>query len=107
VSAARDAATALGGPGDPRSGIRPVPFRRTATARFGDRSPKLSWDRVAGPYLVLASVGYADGRPWLARDHDTYTRDELLGLASGAGQRVAAALGAPPPAPHCPGNPAC
>jgi hypothetical protein len=107
ISAARTAVTALGGPGDPRSGVRPVPFRRTPTARFGDRSQKLSWDHAAGPYLVLASVGYADGRPWLARDHDTYIKDELLGLASGAGQRVASALGAVPPAPHCPGNPAC
>jgi hypothetical protein len=107
MAAASKTATALGGPGDPRSGIRAVSFRRTATARFGDRGPKLSWDRVAGTYLVLASVGYADGRPWLARDHDAYTKAELLGLASGAGQRVAAALGAMPPTPRCPGNPAC
>jgi hypothetical protein len=107
MSAARGTATALGRPGDPRSGIRAVSFRRTTAARFGDRSQKLSWDRVAGPYLVLATVGYADGRPWLARDNDTYTQAELLGLASGAGQRVAAALGAMPPPPHCPGSPAC
>jgi hypothetical protein len=107
MSAARKSATALGSAGDPRSGIRAVSFRRTATARFGDRSQKLSWDRVAGPYLVLATVGYADGRPWLSRGDDTYTQAELLGLASGAGQRVAAALGALPPPPHCPGNLAC
>jgi hypothetical protein len=107
MSAARKSATALGGAGDPPSGIRAVSFRRTATARFGDRSQKLSWDRAAGPYLVMATVGFADGRPWLSRGDDTYTRAELLGLASGAGQRVAAALGAMPPPPRCPGNPAC
>ena len=107
MSAAQKSAAALGRPGDPRSGIRAVSFRRTTTARFGDRSQKLTWDHVAGPYLVLAAVGYADGRPWLTRSGDTYTQAELLGLASGAGQRVAEALGAMPPPPHCPGNPAC
>jgi hypothetical protein len=107
MPAAQKSAVALGKPGDPRSGVRAVPFRRTATARFGDRSQKLSWDSVAGSYLVLATVGYADGRPWLTRGGDTYTQAELLGLASGAGQRVAAAIGAMPPPPHCPGNPAC
>jgi hypothetical protein len=107
LPAAQKSATALGGPGDPGSGIRAVSFRRTATARFGDRSQKLTWDRVAGPYLVLATAGYADGRPWIAHVHDTYTRAELLGLASGVGRWVAATLGATPAPPHCPGNPAC
>jgi hypothetical protein len=107
MSAAQKAAMALGGPADPRTGIKAVSFRRTATARFGDRSQKLWWDRAAGPYLVLATVGYADGRPWIARGDDTYTEAELLSLAFGTGQRVAAALGAMPPPPRCPGNPAC
>jgi hypothetical protein len=107
ASAARQTAKALGGSGDPRSGVRTVAFRRTATARFGDRSQKLSWDGTAGPYLVLATAGYADGRPWITRGDDTYTQAELLGLASGTGRRVAAALSAPPPAPHCPGSPGC
>ena len=107
TSAAQDSASDLGGQGDPRWGIRAVSFLRTATARFGDQSQKLVWDHVAGPYLVLATVGYADGRPWIARGDDTYTEDELLGLAYGAGQRIASALGAAPPTPSCPGNPAC
>jgi hypothetical protein len=107
MSAAQKSAVALRGRDGPRSGIRAVSFRRTATARFGDRSQKLMWDHIAGPYLVLATVGYADGRPWLSRGGDTYTQAELLGLASGAGWRVAEALGAPPPPPQCPGNPAC
>jgi hypothetical protein len=107
MPAAQSSASALRGRDGPRSGIRAVSFRRTATARFGGRSRKLSWDRVVGPYLVLATVGYADGRPWLARGGDTYTQAELLSLAAGTGQRVADALGAAPPPPRCPGNPAC
>jgi len=107
TSAAQKTAAALGSGGDLRSGIKAVSFRRTATSRFGDRSQKLWWDHVAGPYLVLATVGYADGRPWLSRGHDTYTQAELLGLAAGTGGRVASGLSAQPPAPHCPGNPAC
>jgi hypothetical protein len=107
MPAAQKAAAALGGPDGLRSGIRAVSFRRTATARFGDRSQKLTWDRVAGPYLVLATVGYADGRPWIAHVHDSYTQAELLGLASGVGKQVAAALGVMPPPPRCPGSPAC
>jgi len=106
-SAAQQSARALGDPGHPRWGIRAVSFRRTATARFGDRSQKLVWYGVAGPYLVLATVGYADGRPWLGRGGDAYTRDELLGLASGAGGRVASDLASPAPVPRCPGSPAC
>jgi hypothetical protein len=107
MSAAQKSAAALGTGSGSRSGIKAVSFRRTATAHFGDRSQKLWWNRAAGPYLVLATVGYADGRPWIARGDDTYTQDELLGLAYGAGQRIASALGAAPPTPNCPGNPAC
>lgn len=107
TSAAQQTVAALGSGGNLRSGIKAVSFRRTATYHFGDHGRKLWWDHVAGPYLVLAAVGYADGRPWLARGNDTYTQAELLGLAAGTGRRVAAALAAQPPAPHCPGNPAC
>jgi hypothetical protein len=107
ASAAQKTARSLGNPGDPRSGVRTVAFRRTATARFGGRSQRLSWDRAAGPYLVFATAGYADGRPWIAQGGDTYTEAELLGLASGTGRKVASALGAAPSVPHCPGSPAC
>ena len=107
ASAARKTVMSLGGTADPRSGLRTVAFRRTATARFGDRAQKLSWDGAAGPYLVLATAGYADGRPLIARGDDAYTEAELFGLASGTGRKVASVLGAPPPVPHCPGSPAC
>jgi hypothetical protein len=56
---------------------------------------------------MLATVGYADGRPWLKQGRDTYTRHEMDSLARGVLDWVASRLGAPPPVPHCPGSPGC
>jgi hypothetical protein len=87
--------------------LRAVSFRHTATAHFAGPGHKAAWTDAAGPYLVLATVGYADGRPWLNTGHDTYTKAELNSLAAGVGHSVAARLGAAPPVPHCPGSPGC
>ncbi len=76
------------------------PFRRAGSRRLG-------WSSATGPYLVLATVGYADGRPWLSQGHDIYTGDEMRGLASGVTRSVVSRLGAAPPVPHCPGSPGC
>jgi hypothetical protein len=94
-------------PGRTRPWVRPVPFRRTPAAHFTSPGGKLGWRGAAGPYLVLATVGYADGRPWLAQGHDGYTQTEMLSLASGVGRSVASRLGAAPPVPRCPGSPGC
>ena len=91
----------------PQPWLRAVSFRHTVTAHFAGPGHKVAWSHAAGPYLVLATVGYADGRPWLSQGHDTYTRAELTSLAAGVGRSVADRLGAPPPVPHCPGSPGC
>ncbi|MBO0814556.1 MAG: hypothetical protein J2P30_05305 [Actinobacteria bacterium] len=101
------AASALHKSGGPQPWLRAVSFRHTATAHFAGPGHKVAWSHAAGPYLVLATVGYADGRPWLSRGHDTYTRAELTSLATGVGHWLAGRLGAPPPVPHCPGSPGC
>lgn len=88
-------------------GLRAVPFRRTLVARFGDRQRQLSWDRAAGPYLVFATVGYADGRRRVHESSNLYATAEMVGLEDGIGGWVAAHLGAAPPPPRCPGGPAC
>ncbi len=88
-------------------GVRAIPFRHTLVARFGASDRQLSWEQVSGPYLLLATVGYADGRPWLPAGSDSYVRTEMLSLARGIGHRVLSALGARPPPPHCPGGPGC
>jgi hypothetical protein len=92
---------------DSQPWLRAVSFRHTATAHFAGPGHKVAWAADAGPYLVLATVGYADGRPWLSQGHDTYTRAELNSLAAGVGDSVAGRLGATPAAPHCPGSPGC
>jgi hypothetical protein len=104
---AAKAAVALRKSGGPQPWLRAVSFRHTVTAHFAGPGRKVAWSHAAGPYLVLATVGYADGRPWLSRGHDTYTRAELTSLAAGVGRSVAGRLGAPPPVPHCPGSPGC
>jgi hypothetical protein len=87
--------------------LRAVSFRRTTTAHFAGPGTKLGSSSAKGPYLVLATVGYADGRPWLQQGHDTYTKAELRSLATGVVRSVASRLGALPPVPHCPGSPGC
>jgi hypothetical protein len=104
---AAGAAMALRNSRSPQPWLRAVSFRHTATAHFAGPGHKVTWSHAAGPYLVLATVGYADGRPWLSRGHDTYTKAELTSLAAGVGRSVAGRLGAPPPVPHCPGSPGC
>jgi hypothetical protein len=105
VSSASSAAKALNPGGPPL--VRAVSFRRTTTAHFAGPGKKVGWSRARGPYLVLATVGYADGRPWLQQGNDTYTRTEMRSLATGVIKSVASRLGAPPPVPHCPGSPGC
>jgi hypothetical protein len=104
---AAGAASALQKSRDHQPWLRAVSFRHTATAHFAGPGHKVVWTGAAGPYLVLATVGYADGRPWLNSGHDTYTRSELNSLAAGVGHSVAGRLDATPPAPHCPGSPGC
>jgi hypothetical protein len=107
ATAARHALAPLAklSPGQPA--VRAVPFAGTPAARFGGSGGLLSANRLAGPYLVLTAVGYANGRPWLSAGNDAYTRAEMLAVAGGVGGSVAAALVARPPPPRCPGSPGC
>jgi hypothetical protein len=88
-------------------GIMAVPFAHTLAAQFGDAQRQLSWVSSQGPYLVMSTVGYADGRRRVRESADPYIKDEMLSVADGIGNRVGSRLGALPPAPHCPGAPGC
>ncbi|WP_433327462.1 hypothetical protein [Spirillospora sp. CA-294931] len=49
--------------GRPRPGLRALSFPGSPTARFGDAARQSAAVRHGGPYVVAATVGYADGRP--------------------------------------------
>jgi hypothetical protein len=72
-----------------------------------DYSRQLSSVLTAGPYLVMYSAGYADGRPPVQLGHDSYAEAEISSMAGGVAQQVASLLGSPPPPARCPGSPGC
>lgn len=88
-------------------GIRAVPFAHTLAAQFGDSQRQLSWVGNEGPYLVMSTVGYADGRRRVRESADPYIKNEMISVAHGIGNLVGSRLGAPPPSPRCPGAPGC
>lgn len=89
------------------SGVRAVRFGHTLVAGFGDAGRQLSSATAAGPYLIMSTVGYADGRHHVRESADPYDKDEMLSVANGISAWIGGRIGAVPPAPHCPGGPAC
>ena len=89
------------------SGLRAVRFGHTLVAGFGDAARQLSSATADGPYLIMSTVGYADGRHHVRESADPYDKDEMLSVANGISAWIGARIGAVPPAPHCPGGPAC
>jgi hypothetical protein len=87
--------------------VKAVPFSHTLAARFSNAERQLSENVVTGPYLVMTTVGYADGRHRVHESADPYAKDEMLSVAEGIAHSVESGLGATPPPPHCPGGPGC
>jgi hypothetical protein len=111
-AAARDAVRELAAARRGRGGVllpglRPAALPGTLAARFGNRQRQLNWNVSAGPYLVMSTVGFADGRPRVRVASDAYADQEMSSLAHGVAEVVRAPLGAPPPVPVCPGAPGC
>ena len=82
-------------------------FKGTPAAGFTNQRRQLSGFARAGTYVALYAVGYADSRPREPVSGDTYADAEMTSMASGVAQAVLAKVGAPLPAPHCPGTPGC
>ena len=91
----------------PHPGVRPVSFRDTLARAFGDPQRQLSWATSAGPYVILSTAGYADGRPREQVSSDPYASQEMSSFATGVASAVGGRLAAPPKAPRCPGAPGC
>jgi hypothetical protein len=92
--------------GQPDS-VRPAPVSGTLAAHFSSSQRQLAWDTHAGPYVILATAGYADGRPRVRVAADSYLRSEMTSLDGGLGGAVQGVLGREPPLPSCPGAPGC
>jgi len=106
LSVRRPARTAAAGPGGRLSRfllLRPVHFAGSPAALFDLPQRQLTWLRAAGSYVVVATAGFADGRPRVKIDGDSYVMQEMTSLAAGLSAAVAAPLGAPAPVPRCPG----
>ena len=106
-AAAAQAAMTAGGGGYLLPGVRPVPFAGTPAGSFGEAQRQIARSFQAGPYLIMYTAGYADGRPRVAIGEDAYAASEMSSAALGVAQAVAATLAAPPAAPSCPGAPGC
>jgi hypothetical protein len=106
-AAAAAAARQLANGRGPSPGVRPAAFADTLASAFSSDQRQLSWAANAGPYVILSTVGYADGRPQVAVSSDPYADEEMTSLADGIADAVAGPLGAPPPVPRCPGAPGC
>jgi len=91
----------------PPKGVRPAAVPGTLAARFREQQRQVSVNSRAGPYLVLATVGYADGRPRVDMGDDLYLESEMTSLAQGLDNAVTSVLGPPPAVPTCPRAPGC
>ena len=87
--------------------VRPAAVPGTLAARFKDPQRQVNVNSRAGPYLILATVGYTDGRPKVDMSDDPYLQDEMNSLAQGLDTAVTSVLGRPAPVPSCPGAPGC
>jgi hypothetical protein len=91
----------------PHPGVRTMPFRDTLAQAFGDPQRQVSWAISAGPYVIMSTAGYADGRPREQVSSDPYASQEMTSFATGVASAVGGRLAAPPKAPRCPGAPGC
>jgi hypothetical protein len=106
-ASAAQAAIAASGGGYLDPGVHAVPFAGTPAGAFGDAQRQISRSLTAGPYLVMYTAGYADGRPRVSIGEDGYAASEMISAARGVAEAVAGTLASPPPVPACPGAPGC
>jgi hypothetical protein len=88
-------------------GVDALAFSGTPAAMFTDQRRQLSGFLRAGTYVVLYTIGYADSRPREPVSGDSYADGEMTAVGSGVASAALAEVGAPQPAPHCPGTPGC
>jgi hypothetical protein len=87
--------------------VRVLRVASTPAARFGDAERQLTRALGAGPYVVLSTAGFTDGRHHVRLAADPYLEREMASLASGLATSAGRMLGKPPPPLVCPGAPGC
>jgi len=107
ASGAADAAARELSAAGNRMVLRPLAVAGTPAASFRDNQRQLSVAISGGPYVILATAGFTDGRPHLELASDSYYKQEMTGLAKGLAEAAASRLAASPPVPRCPGSPGC
>jgi hypothetical protein len=79
----------------PATGLHALALPGTPAALFTDRARQAATSQLAGPYVVLAVAGYADGRPASTANE---RRDSDFDPAGALAKAVADPLGKPRPA---------
>jgi hypothetical protein len=91
----------------PSLGLRALPVRGTAAGKFRDRQRQLYVAEAAGPYVIMSTAGFADGRARVRLATDFYYEQEMRSLAEGLAGAAGRLLGARTALPQCPGAPGC
>jgi hypothetical protein len=87
--------------------VRTLRVADTPAAGFGLAQRQLTQAAGAGPYLILSTAGFADGRHRVRLSGDPYLGTEMSSLASGLVNSAERVLGKPLPPLVCPGAPGC
>ena len=107
ASAAQPAMARAGAGSALDPGVHAMAFGGTPAGLFGDAQRQISRSLAAGPYVIMYTAGYVDGRPRVSIGDDQYAESEMVSAARGVAQAVASTLATPPPPPSCPGSPGC
>jgi hypothetical protein len=106
ASAADTVVKALPISGTGHMAIRPLRIPGTPAVWFDDDDRQLSRTEAVGPYVIMVTSGFSDGRHHMPAS-DPYVDTEMLSLVTGLTHAASSTLGAPLPVPACPGAPGC
>jgi hypothetical protein len=107
-SAAAAAASQLSAPGSGlKLAMNALAIAGTPSARFRDRQRQMSLAMAAGPYVIMSTAGFTDGRPRQRLRTDSYYDQEMTSLTAGLAQATGTVIGRLPAVPSCPGAPGC
>jgi hypothetical protein len=89
--------------------VRALAVAGTPAAGFADPQRQLAATTLTprGPYVVMSTAGFADGRHRVPIGTDQYQAEEMRVLDNGVAGAAVVVLGEQPALPTCPGTPGC